>query len=734
MALPPLPMPGPQPTPIPPSRGALPGVVPQVAPGSTVSVMSNAQLQVAEDQQKQVMAAAISPTPEQETGLRALIQQEWEMMKSHRDSISGWSARLLAAERSFKGQYDPQQLAEIQRYGGSTVFARMVSAKCRGASALLRDVYLTADRPFGLEPPSDPEVPVEIFGAVTDKVTSEIRTQMEAGQQVTADQVRDRTLALLSAARLAAKKKASERCTIAEDKLDTILRAGGFYDALAEFLTYLPMFPFAVIKGPVVKIDTEIQWKNGQPFEKMVPRMKWYCVSPFDIWWTPGVSRIKDANIIERVRLTRAELNDALDLPGYDKEAVRGVLENYGRGIANDWDSTDSARAVMENRENPVWNRSGLITCLEYHGTQQGKTLLEFGFTPEQIPDPLRDYTIQAWLIGNYIIKAQLAPSPRKRHPYSLTSYDKVPGTPVGNSLNDILADLQQIACAALRALSNNMAMASGPQVVVNDERLAPGEDGESIFPWKRWHVTSDPVSTASTQKPIEFFQPDSRAAEILGVYKAAMEMADDASSIPRYVSGGQPGSGAGRTASGLAMLMGNASKVLQTVAANIDGDVMTYVLEDLLDLVLLTDTTDLLDGTESIAVKGVAVAMQRETMRSRQIEFLQVTANPIDFGIIGPKGRANVLRPVANSLGLPGEEIVPSSEMLDAQQRQAAENAALTGQPGHASSPPEAQDGQVASGSGNPAPAPSGDMGPRMNAVATRPSPGGAPAMGRAA
>lgn len=722
-----------QPAPIPRPQ-AIPPLVPQQAPGATVSVMSNAQMQVAESQQREALAAAINPTEEMETGLRALIWKEWEIMKTHRDSVSGWSERLLAAERSFKGQYDPKQLAEIQRYGGSTVYARMVSAKCRGASALLRDVYLTNDRPFGLNPPADPEIPVEIFKAITDKVQSEIMTQVTAGQQVTADMVRDRTMALITAARSASKKKASARAQIAEDKLDTILRAGGFYDALAEFLTYLPMFPFAVIKGPVVKIDTEIQWKNGQPISKLVPRMKWYCVSPFDIWWTPGVSRIKDANIVERIRFTRAELNDALDLPGYDNKAVRAVLESYGTaGMSNDWDSTDSARAVMENRENPVWNRSGLITCLEYHGSQQGKTLLEYGFTSKQCPDPLRDYSIQAWLIGQYIIKAQLAPSPRKRHPYSLTSYDKVPGTPVGNSLNDILADLQQMANAALRALSNNMAMASGPQVTVNDDRLAPGEDGESIFPWKRWHVTNDPILGAGTVKPVEFFQPESRAQEILGVYQALMTMADDASSIPRYVNGGSPGSGAGRTASGLAMLMGNASKVLQTVAANVDGDVFTFVLEDLLDLVLLTDETDILDGTESIAVKGVSVAMQRETMRSRQIEFLQVTANPIDMAIIGPKGRAAVLRPVAMSLGLPGDDIVPTDEVLDAQQQAAAQLAASQGQPGHSMTPPE-QPAGTASGNGDQAPAPSGDMGPRTNAMAVRPAPAAQPAMGRAA
>jgi hypothetical protein len=66
--------------------------------------------------------------------------------------------------------------------------------------------------------------------------------------------------------------------------------------------------------------------------------------------------------------------------------------------------------------------------------------LLEYGISTRSIPDPLRDYFVQAWLIGRYVIKVQLSPSPRKRHPYYITSFEKVPGTPVGNGLPDILS------------------------------------------------------------------------------------------------------------------------------------------------------------------------------------------------------------------------------------------------------------------------------------------------------
>jgi hypothetical protein len=87
----------------------------------------------------------------------------------------------------------------------------------------------------------------------------------------------------------------------------------------------------------------------------------------------------------------------------------------------------------------------------------------------------------------------------------------------------------------------------------------------------------------------------------------------------------------------------------------------------------LLTDQSGLLTGEEQIRVMGVNVAIQRETQRSRQLEFLQITANPVDVQIVGPKGRAAVLRSVAQTIGLDGQQVVPSDDDLEKQQQQAA-------------------------------------------------------------
>jgi len=648
--------------------------------------------------------------------------------------------------------------------------------------------------------------------------------------------VRDIYDLMMEDARDQAKRKAVEQTKIAQDKLEEYLAMGDFYTALAEFLVDLPMFPYACLKGPTVRIKTQVKWtkdvspfpansntpslsgglsagaspqlggapgggalptdpqtdlpmpspnpspgtpgmgansplsptpvgpvgaggvtqgvspagngaapfapqKSPQQLQKQpqlakpivqdVPILCWERVSPFDIYWTPGVSNIEDANIIQRSRLTRAEINTLLDLPGFLTDEVRAVLDEYGRGgLVDNWDQTDSERSILEGREDPRFNQSGLIACLEFQGNAQGRFLLDLGMDPSQIPDPLRDYFCNAWLIGRHVIKVQLIPSPRKRHQYYITSFEKTPGNPCGNGLPDLLADVSSVANATLRAMVNNLSISSGPQVVVNDDRLGDGENGEDMYPWKRWHVKSDPFGN-NTEKAVEFFSPASNASELLQVYTAFSGMADEASAIPKFMTGSPPTGGLGRTASGLSMLMQNSSKILQTVASNIDIDVIEPVINALFDMVMMTDQTGLLTGEEKVRVLGVQVAQQRETQRARQLEFLQLTANPIDMAIIGPKGRAQVLRNVATEIGLPGENIVPSEADLDKQQQQAAAGAAAQGQPGHGSigAPPSGP--PVPPGQGGPPQTPPNVGAPGPAQMAQGSAPPGAPGAG---
>jgi hypothetical protein len=661
-------------------------------------VVTPAQL----DAQEQA-ANAPKVTQEQADNLAAYVRRRWDAMRNHRNTGNNpLNSRLLRAQRMFEGQYEPAKLQEIRRFGGSEVYSRMVAVKCRGATALLRDVYLGAERPWTIEPQPDPPVPPGVMTSIATLISTEAMQQtMQEQKPPDQEMVHNRYINLVRQAQNAARRTAMSQAEAASNKVDDILQAGRFYDALAEYLVDVALFPFAVLKGPVVRMVPKLTWTDRVPQMNTVPQLFWERIDPFNFYWGPGDVDIDHAEIIERKKLTRGDLNDVLGLPGYDDNAVRGALNDYASGLRDWMDAPDTEAALSVGRESPQNNQSNLIDAIEYHGSIQGQVLLDNGFDESKITDPDRDYLVQTWVVGRYTIKIQLSPSPRQRHPYYVTSFEKVPGTIAGHGLPDILEDLQEVANATLRALVNNMSIASGPQVVINTELLDPTTNEDQLYPWKRWKVNSDPLG--ATREPVTFFQPNSNAQELMQIYQGMSSLGDDISAIPRYVTGESLSGGAGRTASGLSMLMGNAQKVLQTVAANIDIDVMRGVLSSLYDMIMLTDRTGLLSGDEQIKVNGVVVALQKETEHQKQLQFLQITGNPVDLQIIGEVGRARVLRSLAQGLGLP-DDIVPDDETIQQkadqqkQQQQAMMQAqAVAGLVGAASGAGPPQSGSAA-------------------------------------
>jgi hypothetical protein len=629
-------------------------------------VVSPAGLQAAE---RQAIDMAASQPEQVLDGIAAHIRRRFEIAWRHRTS-NGIEQKLIDALRAYRGQYSAQKLAEIRQFKGSEVYAKLTAQKCRAATALLRDIYMAGERPWEIDPTADPEIPGHITDSVDQLIQSEVQFATQSGDTITPDQLQQRKMQLMDAAKKAEMKKAVEESFKATFAIEDHLQEGGFYKALDEFLDDLPIFPFACIKGPVVRNTTHLKWQQGGGLSMTeAPRMFWDRVSPFDLFFAPNASRIENSYVIERIRLTRAELYDMIGQPGYDEEAIRDILDRSGAGgvgLSMKWrEYFETERAWLENRDTFALD-DDTISALEYHGTVRGKWLLDWGMTKRTIKDPDREYFVTGWLIDNRVIKIHVNPAPRQRPMYYVSSFEKVPGAIIGSALPEMLEDIQGVANATLRALANNLGIASGPQVVINVERAAAGADTEQLYPWKRWYVTSDPYQNA-VEKPVDFYQPDDRSAPLLSVFKEFSNMADEVSSLPRYLTGSQRTGGAASTSSGLSMLMGNASKVLQSVAANIDNDVIKPLLKDFYDILMLT-SPDTLRGDEDIVVKGVASAMQREQDRVRQLEFLQITANPIDSQILGVPGRTALLRSLSRNLGLDYEQIVPEAAQNSAQ------------------------------------------------------------------
>lgn len=671
-------------------------------------VVSNSELDAAQQQETERRKAIDdSFSPLVLDNLAHHLRTEFSRFRRYRTERE-IDTRLMTCLRTYRGEYPDDKLAAIRQFGGSEVYSRISAIKSRGAAALLKDIYLSKEKPWEIEPTSDPSIPQDVTEAVTNLVDSEVAGMMMQGMTPGPGEIERRTRDLLVAVENAIARTAKEDADRMTKQLSDIMEEGGWTTAMSEFLTDLTIYPIAVMKGPIVEMRTRMQWRSGKMDLKREPVMQFSRRDPYYIYFSPGASSVADADVLEVVPVSRHDLSKLIGVDGFNEDAIRQVLEDYGRGGLRDWlDDNDQVHAELTDQDSPSRNESKKLDMLEYSGHVQGSMLRQYGMTNKQVPDEDMDYSCKVWLIGRHVIKVVLNPNPARKHEYYTASFEAVPGSIYGISLIETLQDVQDIANASLRALVNNMSIASGPQVVINTDRLDPTMDADELHPWKRWRVNSDPYSTGgAVEKPIDFFQPQSNAQELLGVYQQMTAIADEISAIPRYLTGSDKVGGAGETASGLAMLMNNASKVMQSVATSIDNRVMAPMLRTLYNYVMLTDKSGMFRGDEQIVVKGVAVAMAKETDRMRKLEYLQLTTNPIDMQITGIEGRANMLRDIGSEVGF-SRDPIPTALQIRDKQRMAEEAARLQQLTG----------GQVGKqGVANNAPPPSGAPPPRTS------------------
>lgn len=612
-------------------------------------------------------------------GLTAYLRECWDAARIAKKPIENI---MLRAMRQRNGEYEADKLQQIKAQGGSEVYMMITEVKCRAAESWLRDIMLDQGMPpWDLNPTTIPDLPPDaeaeigqMFGA---KVVELLQT---TGQAPTQEEMLELREMVSQDYRFRLLQEAQNRADRMKHKIEDQFEQGGWGDAFNEFVTDLVTFPAAFIKGPVIRRQRVLGYTkapNGTTVVEATERLgpEFERVDPFRIYPEPGIRHVNDGYLFEHHHMSRMELADLIGVPGYDDDAIRKVLE-IGNGQSWINEDVELQKEEQERLYYAYNSPTEMFDALEFWGKVSGKMLREWGLSEEEVPDEAREYDANVWVVGNYVIKAVLNYDPLGEKPYCKTSFIKQPGAFWGRGIPEIIEDIQNICNAAARALVNNMGLASGPQVEVNLERIPPNEDITQMHPWKIWQVTNDPLG--SSAPAVRFSQPDSRANELVAVYDRFSKMADDHSGIPAYVYGDLNVQGAGRTASGLSMLMGSAGKGIRQVVMHIDTDVIHPAVKRQFLYNMRYDPDESLKGDVEIVPKGAINLAVKETVNVRRVEFLNATANPIDIEIIGADGRAAILREVAKGLQMDVDEVVPSREKMSYQQKLAAQALAM--------------------------------------------------------
>lgn len=607
---------------------------------------------------------------------------------------------MLAALRMRSGEYDAGTLTEIRKQGGSEIYMRVGATKMRAAQSWLKDIFLTIERPFTIAPTPLPSLQEDQRQKVDAQLGAMIeQAAMRGVPPPTPEELEQIRTAAVNVSESIVHEEAKRRAERMETRIDDYLVEGGFYTALDECLADITTFKGCVMKGPVVRKKKVLKWEQDKTTQTWAPgiteelRYKFERVNPLLLYPAPHANGVSSRGyLIERHRMQRSDLSALIGVDGYDEIAIRECLKLYGTGGLRNWLSIDLAESAVTKQDSSLQDPEPWIEALEFWGGVQGSMLNEWAGR-EIVTDPDIDYAANVWVVGPYVIRATLNHDPLGRIPYAVTAWEKLPAGFWGTGLGEILTDVQQVCNASARALVNNMAIASGPQVSVNTSRIASGDDITQMYPWKIWQHKNDPFG--STEKPLEFFQPQSNAQELMAVFEKFSTIADEVSAIPRYMTGSSQNSGAARTASGLSMLMNAANKGIKSVANNIDTDLIIPTIERMFYFIMAYDPDNSDKGDVEVRARGASGLMLKELLNQRRLEFLQIVTPFIQGGLLPPTAIISIMSELAKGLEFP-EGVIPTVEefqqhMAQMEEQQAAameenaevqrdENGAVTG------------------------------------------------------
>jgi len=620
-----------------------------------------------------MLKEAIKPQENEVTKkLATHIEKVWS--KNQRDN-KPVRLEMIKLQRRVRGEYEPAKLAAIRAFKGSEAYIRSAENKARAADSWIKDIYRgDTDLPWSLEPTAIPDLPDESLETIKQQT---IQRGQFLEQQVTASGMVPDPEAIaqmmqeyyeesLDKAKDEIVKDAKEKC----DRAATLIRdqnqEGGWNDAFKDFLYYFIRLKAGIIKGPILTKKKKQVWQPSpeggytlNTIDTLVNDV--YCVSPFNFYPSKGMKTINDGDVIEVHELSKQAIADLKGVPGYSDEEISAVLEKYAKGdLASKWFVIDDETAVKQVTKEKNYQQTvpptqstadtaaDTILAQEFWGTVSGKLLIDWGM--EGNIDPDTQYQVNCWKIGKHVIKAVINPDNLGRKPYHVSSWAKNPEWIWGEGLIEFAAPIEDAMNAIIRALINNIAIASGPMAEIDKDRV---DERTPIYPWRQLYSTSSQMKNDGDA--VKYYQPQMHCQELIVAWQHFAKVLDEMT-VPAYAQGASQSGVTAGTATVFTQLLAAASRSIKAVVANLDDDIFVPYLQMCYDYAMKFSDDDTIKGDARVVAKGVAGILAKEQQSQRKVELLQVTANPLYAQILGQKNIGSVLAQIfkANDITLP--------------------------------------------------------------------------------
>lgn len=631
--------------------------------------------------------------------------------------------RWLESYRNYRGLYGPDvQFSEEEQ---SRFFIKVTKTKVLAAYAQITDVLFAGGKfPIGVEPTPvsngdlpdavhiDPKAP---SGKPDDAVPSTI-ARKELGPLAKAlskikDVLMDGPGRSPTAATWEPVKEAAKKM---ERKIHDQLEESDAASHLRYASFEMALFGTGIIKGPFVTEKEYPKWGAEGVYEPVISSVP--NVSSTSIWNFYPDADAKNMNeadyVIERHKMSKSQLRMLKRRPHFRANSIDLAIDYSPNYLPEMWE------AILDDNNDTVSNES--YEVLEYWGIVDKDVIKDTELViPEQFKDK-DEFNVNIWICNNQILRLVLNPFTPQRIPYHAAPYELNPYSFFGIGVAENMADTQLLMNGVMRMAVDNLALSGNLVFEVDETNMVAGQDMK-VYPGKVFRKQG-----GQTGQSVFGLKFPTVTNELLQMYDKARQLTDESTSMPSYAHGGTGVQGMGRTAAGMSMLMGAAALSVKATVRNLDDYILNPLGKALFAWNMQFDYDKDITGDLDIIARGTESLMRNEIRSQKILQFLQLTANPMDAPFVK---RDYLLRELATSLDLEEDKVVndPREAAIQAtimKQMNDIQGIVPEGQPSAPQAPPNGSGAGIGAGPASaPAPGANGFTGAGGGANGGNPS-----------
>jgi hypothetical protein len=408
-----------------------------------------------------------------------------------------------------------------------------------------------------------------------------------------------------------------------------------------------------VVKGPfninktLHKWDTDPDTGESVYMPEEVQTNRSSMVSTWNFYPDPNATTHEEMEwAIERHKMNHAQLRSLKRRPHFDSGAIdRLLIRGFGNYERKSFEHTLDEKLTTESE-------GRLYEVLEYWGYMDREMLEEFDLpTTEMVDDFVQ---VNVWVSGNETLRVVVNPFIPQRIPYYVVPYEVDPYSVWGTGVPEAMEDTQALMNGFARLAVDNLALAGSLVFDIDESMLVPGQDF-TIEPGKVFRRQMGGAGQA-----IHGLKFPSTANENMMMFDKFRQLADETTGIPSFAHGQMGVMSPTRTASGMSMLLQNASLNIKTVIRNLDDFLLKPFGEAYFRWEMQFNPDMDIKGDLEVKATGSSSLQAKEVRSQRLNSFLQMAANPALAPLIK---LPTVLREFAITMDIDPDEILNSPE-----------------------------------------------------------------------